>query len=280
VPARESEAASATTWDPARYRLFHEERLRPARELLQRIPLERAERIADLGCGEGRATRLCAERFPGASVEALDRSSEMLARARAEAGAPELEGRIRWVEGAIEGWTPAEPVDLVFANASLHWVAGHRELVPRLLGFLRGGGCLALQVPLSFRAPSHRLLRETLADGGGAGRALGSPALRSALASSPVLELGEYFELCAPLASSVDAWETEYLHLLGGEDPVLAWVEGTALRPVLAGLAADERAAFLAEYRRRLRAAYPPSPADPLGRTPFPFRRMFLVARR
>ena len=56
---------------------------------------------------------------------------------------------------------------------------------------------------------------------------------------------------------------------------MLEWVRGTALRPVLAALDAEERALFLEEYARRLRSAYPELPD---GRTLFPFRRFFLVA--
>jgi trans-aconitate 2-methyltransferase len=76
----------------------------------------------------------------------------------------------------------------------------------------------------------------------------------------------------------VDAWETTYVHLLQGEDPVLDWVKGTGLRPVLTALADDPKAreAFLAEYRAALREAYP---AGAHG-TPFPFRRIFAVARK
>ncbi|GAA3231260.1 hypothetical protein GCM10020256_45630 [Streptomyces thermocoprophilus] len=71
-------------------------------------------------------------------------------------------------------------------------------------------------------------------------------------------------------------WQTTYQHVLTGEDPVLDWVKGTGLRPVLTALADDPEArdAFLAEYRDRLREAYP---AAPYG-TVLPFRRLFAVA--
>ena len=71
---------------------------------------------------------------------------------------------------------------------------------------------------------------------------------------------------------------SQSVQLLHGEDPVLDWVKGTALRPVLTVLDDDPAArdAFLAEFRDLLRAAYPP------GRhgTVFPFRRIFAVARK
>lgn len=66
--------------------------------------------------------------------------------------------------------------------------------------------------------------------------------------------------------------------MLTGQDPVLDWVKGTALRPVLTALDGDQQAidALLTEYRDRLRDAYPPGPHG----TVFPFRRIFAVARK
>jgi hypothetical protein len=40
---------------------------------------------------------------------------------------------------------------------------------------------------------------------------------------------------------SLDIWETEYLQVLEGQDPVLEWVKGTGLRPILNGLDDQER---------------------------------------
>ncbi len=75
----------------------------------------------------------------------------------------------------------------------------------------------------------------------------------------------------------LDIWETEYLHVLEGDHPVVEWTRGSALKPLLDALAADERSAFLADYTARIARAYPRR-AD--GRTLFPFRRLFLVAVR
>ena len=184
---------------------------------------------------------------------------------------------VRWVEGDVRSWRPETPPDLIFSNATLHWVADHRTLFPRLVGTLAPGGCLAVQMPLSWHAPSHRLMREALADGGPGGSAIGSDALRAEAGRRWVEDAATYYELLAPQAANVDVWETEYLQVLDGDDPVLRWVQGTGLRPILNALAGDERARFLAEYGRRLRAAYPRR-AD--GRTLFPFRRLFVVASR
>lgn len=81
----------------------------------------------------------------------------------------------------------------------------------------------------------------------------------------------------APLVQSLDIWETEYLHVLTGEDPVKEWVKGTWLKPFLDRLDEPERGEFEADYAMRARAAYPPR-SD--GTTLQPFRRLFIVARR
>jgi trans-aconitate 2-methyltransferase len=84
-----------------------------------------------------------------------------------------------------------------------------------------------------------------------------------------------YYDLLAGCTKSLDIWEAEYLQILEGKDPVLEWVKGTGLRPILNGLDDQERDIFLVEYTRRLRAAYPVK-SD--GRTLYPFRRLFIVA--
>ena len=78
------------------------------------------------------------------------------------------------------------------------------------------------------------------------------------------------------MANHVDIWQTDYLHLLEGPDPVAAWTHGSLMVPLLEALREDEKEPFLEAYRSRLRWAYL---ADEAGRTPFWFRRLFLVAQ-
>jgi trans-aconitate 2-methyltransferase len=127
-----------------------------------------------------------------------------------------------------------------------------------------------VQMPRNFEAPSHLLLRAVAEDGPWAER-LAARLLRA------VAEPAWYYDLLAPQAAALDIWESEYLHVLDGADPVLDWTRATALRPVIAALDPAEQARFEADYALRLRAAYPRR-AD--GRTLFPFRRLFIVATR
>jgi trans-aconitate 2-methyltransferase len=166
-------------------------------------------------------------------------------------------------------------VDLVYSNAALHWLDDHATLFPRLLERVAPGGALAVQMPSNFEAPSHTALAEVVRSARWRGR-LG-PLLRPA----PVGSAGAYFTLLAPTATRVDAWTTEYLHVLppatDGEHPVVTWTRGSALNPFLAVLDGDARRTFLADYTTLIARAYPPL-AD--GRVLFPFRRVFLVAIR
>jgi trans-aconitate 2-methyltransferase len=190
----------------------------------------------------------------------------MLEQARREAPAAAFQ------QADIAHWSPPAPADLLFSNATLHWLDDHASLLPRLASHLAPGGVLAVQIPCNRDSPSHLLMEEAAADG----------SWRAALARiRPVYRSVEtpdaYYRILAPIARQVDIWETTYLHVLDGENPVVEWTRGTALRPYLDALEEPERGAFLAAYAARIAAAYP---RQPDGRTLLPFRRIFLVARR
>jgi trans-aconitate 2-methyltransferase len=221
--------------------------------------------VHDLGCGAGNVTRLLLERWPGAAVTGVDGSAAMLAAARAVA--PE----VTWVQGDIGAWRGPRPADVVFSNAALHWLDDHPRLFPRLVADLASGGALAVQMPRNHGAPSHTEM--VLAAEAGPWR----ERLRAVLRARPVAEAAAYHDMLAPHVSRLDIWETEYLHVLEGDNPVVEWTRGSALKPLLDALEEAERAGFQAEYAARIARAYP---ARPDGRTLFPFRRLFIVAMR
>jgi len=261
----------STSWDPGQYGKYGGLRLRPALELLARVDVDAPENVYDLGCGVGEIARLMADRWPGARVVGSDRSDAMLEKARAAGPS-----RVHWQVDDAAAWEPDTPADVIFSNAMLHWIEGHAALFPRLANALRVGGVLAVQMPLSWSEPSHRLIRETLADGNH-GRGYGSPALRARMGRRWVENADFYYDCLRPICSEIDIWETRYVQVLSGADPVLAWVKGTGLRPVLDELDGAELDGFLDEYAARLREAYPERPG---GETLYPFPRLFLVARR
>ena len=170
----------------------------------------------------------------------------------------------------IRHWKPQKLPDVIISNAVLQWVPGHRELLVRWADQLAAGGWLAFQVPGNFDQPSHAILREMAAS------ARWRPLLRDVELNRQSADPADYAELLARAGCEVDAWETTYVHILPGTDPVLEWYKGTGLRPVLAALDADQAGDFLAEYGAQVRQAYPPQSFG----TIFPFRRVFAVAHR
>lgn len=255
-------------WNPDQYLKFAGPRLRPGLELISHIPDLEARSVVDLGCGTGQLTALLAERWPAAKVFGVDRSGAMLAQvANAVAGTS-----IACVEADIAAWASkagdrGEHFDLIYSNAALQWLDDHRTLFHRLGMLLTPGGVLAIQMPRNFDQPSHRILHETVADHGAA----------VDLRRSPVAAPADYYDLLAPIMADIDIWETDYLHVLDGSDPVFEWTKGTAMVPVAEALEGEALAAVETDYRTRLAKAYPKR-GD--GRTLFQFRRIFIVARR
>lgn len=274
-------------WDPGTYLRFDAERSRPFQELTARIGAERPRAVVDLGCGPGTLTRALADRWPDARISGVDAAPEMIARA-----IDPPPDRIRFTVGDVRDWRPGPDDDVVVCNAVLQWVPGHEELLTAWAGALPPGAWLAVQVPGNFDAPSHRALRAVATD----------PRWRDRLAhlarTDPVRDAVGYTALLAGAGCQVDAWETSYVHVLPvadpGTHPVLSWMEGTALRPYRAVLAApagdrdapagaggapaghdDPWSAFRDALAERLAVAYPVRN----GAVHFPFRRIFFVAR-
>jgi trans-aconitate 2-methyltransferase len=256
-----------TDWSAKQYVLFEEERTRPVRDLVGAIPNAEVRTAVDIGCGPGNSTEVLAARFPGAEVTGLDSSADMIAAAKKRLP------QIRFAIAGIEDWRAETPVDVIFANAVLHWVPDHAALLPRLVGALAAGGSLAVQMPDNLGEPVHRLMREIAADGPWAGRLDGAAALRQ-----PRRSAEWYYGLLRPHCARVDVWRTTYHHpLAGGADGIVQWFMGSGLRPVLARLDEAERAAFLDRYRAAVAEAYPPLDG---GSVLLPFPRLFIVATR
>ena len=254
----------ATVWDPAIYLEFADERARPFGDLLVQVLADSPERVVDLGCGPGQLTASLADRWPQADVLGIDASPEMVERAQAYA-----HPHLRFAVQDLRDWRPAGPVDVIVSNATLQWVPEHRALLPRVVEALAPGGWLAFQVPGNFDEPSHRLLDELADDPRFADFTNARERPKAYAAASYLADL-------AGLGCAVNAWETTYLHVLTGPDPVFRWISGTGARPVLQALPDDRREEFVREYRSRLAAAYPERAYGTL----LPFRRVFVVAQR
>jgi trans-aconitate 2-methyltransferase len=255
-------------WDANLYLKFSGQRARPATDLITQIELGEPKRVIDLGCGPGNSTEQLHARWPQAEISGLDNSPEMLAQARANH--PDW----KWIASTVEAWKPDSAFDVVFSNACLHWIADHKALFPRLLSYVTPGGALAAQMPNSYHAPAHTLMKEVaLAPG-----MPWSGKLPPASDSYSVQPVAFYYDTLRKLARSLNIWETEYLQIMDGPRAVLDWVRSTAMRAYLERLPNDEqRRLFEQRCLERLEQAYP---ANDQGQTLFPYRRMFIIAYR
>jgi trans-aconitate 2-methyltransferase len=263
--------ATSTTWDANLYLKFADARMRPAIDLMNRLDPANGVRpdhaIYDLGCGAGNIARLLAERFPHSKVIGIDSSEEMLAKARSQTA----DTRVAFAKGDLMHFRPAAPPAILYSNAAYQWVEGHIDLFPDLLKLLPPGGQLAIQMPRNHEAPSHALMHEAAQTGPW------KEKLRQVRTIRPVYEPARYYDVLKPLTSELDVWETIYQQVLTGKDPVAQYTASTGLRPYMQRLDEAEGKAFYDAYARLLAKAYPTRPD---GVTLFPFRRLFIVARR
>lgn len=261
-------------WDPGQYLKFVGQRARPAFDLLARVEHAAPRRIYDLGCGPGNITRALAARWPDAHVTGVDLSKEMLDRAAADqAGGPSADqSNLDWQQADVAAWRPDAAPDIIYSNAALHWLTDHEALFPRLLASLAPDGVLAVQMPRNWDQPSHTCMVDAAAAGPWK-EALAVPLEGMRRVPGPEA----YYDMLSSGAAALDLWESTYAQIMDGDDPVAEWTKGTALKPFLDVLPEEHRRPFFDAYAERLRAAYPRR-AD--GRTLFPFKRLFIVAKK
>lgn len=106
--------------------------------MLELGALHPGDRVLEVGCGTGQATRPLAE--AGLEVDALELGPALAELARERLA--DLPGvRVRTAD--FERWAPARPYDAVVSVQAFHWIGPERGL-PRALGALRPGGALLL----------------------------------------------------------------------------------------------------------------------------------------
>ncbi|TNM46142.1 methyltransferase domain-containing protein [Nocardioides albidus] len=255
-------------WDPQRYLTYADERGRPFLDLVGRVAAVEPRVVVDLGCGPGNLTSLLPDRWPAAAITGVD-SSDAMIRAASDSSAAE---RVAFHRADLRDWlagAPADSVDVLVSNATLQWLPEHLDLMPALVRAVAPGGWLALQVPGNHDEPSHTLRAELAAEPPYDVHTAGVAAPHAHGART-------YLRALQALGCTVDAWETTYLHVLRGPDPVFTWISGTGARPTLQALPDGLRARFEEELKARLRAAYP----DDGNGVVLPFRRIFVVARK
>lgn len=144
------------TWDSEQYLRFKRERTQPARDLAMQLPPDDGSvtRVLDIGCGPGNSTAVLRERYPHAKILGVDSSPVMIETARKTY--PDIDFQLCDVSARLDE-LPAD-FDVVFSNACIQWVPDHPHLIPGLLARLRVGGVLAVQTPMNYEEPIHRII--------------------------------------------------------------------------------------------------------------------------
>ena len=133
-------AGRSVDWDAGTYDRISAPQQRWAAEQLERVGLRGDEIVLDAGCGSGRVTLELVSRVPRGRVYAVDAAPSMVAHARAALG----DRATVLCQDLVELRLP-EPVDLVFSNATFHWIADHAALFASLHRALNPGGRLVAQ---------------------------------------------------------------------------------------------------------------------------------------
>ncbi len=242
-------------WNPAQYDHFKAERSQPFWDLTRLIEFTGAGRLLDVGCGTGELTRELHLREQLPYTLGIDSSAKMLANT---APASHLEFR----NITAEKFSPDKPFDIVFSNAALQWTDGHRHLFPKILGWLRPGGQLAIQMPANFEHTSHALANELAQRYG----------LRPRPA--PVLPMEDYAQLLVDCGvTEMNIFTKLYAHPMSSSSQVVEWVKGSYLTQFEKQMEPARYSEFLRDYAGEF--------VDRVGDGAYlyTFKRLFLYAR-
>lgn len=256
-------------WNSEQYLKFKAQRTQPAVDLAARLggsPSGSRSEIIDLGCGPGNSTRVLKNRFPNAHIVGADSSENMLEKARAEN--PDLEFiRLDLNEdmSRLNG-----KFDVVFSNACFQWLPNHRELLPRVFSLLKSGGALAVQIPMNYDEPVHKIIRRVSesskwSDKFHEKRIFGT------------LTIPEYHDVLSGLTDDFEMWQTVYCHRMPSIESIIEWYRATGLRPYLNALSEADGAEFTAEVSKELEKEYP---KQKNGEIIFRFPRFFFIAKK
>ncbi|MGI3170535.1 methyltransferase domain-containing protein [Pseudooceanicola sp. C21-150M6] len=249
-------------WNPAHYAQFSDVRMRPALDLLARVPDLPPGAVIDLGCGNGSIGPALKQRFDRRDRMGVDNSPAMLTAAMGTGAYTAT------MNANINTWDPETPPALIYSNAALHWLPDLASLLPRLAGKITPGGTLAVQVPHQNGAPSHRLWLDLVQTH--------FPGRFDPAKAPGIPETVEFFDILNDLGT-LSLWETEYYQHLPAQTqghPVRQFTSSTFARPVLDVLAEDEQTFITTIYDEAVSAAYP---LRPDGTALFPFRRLFFT---
>lgn len=253
-------------WNSSQYLKFKKERTQPSTDLVNRISLDNPGKIIDIGCGPGNSTKELYNRFPNAHIVGVDKSSNMLEKAK------EKYSYIEFAEfdAASDDWNLGNDFDIVFSNACLQWVPNHKELLPKLMDLLKPGGVLAVQIPIQYNEPIHKIIS----------RVSTNMKWKNKLhVSNPfyILSNDEYYDILSGISNDFEMWTTTYYHKMKNHIDIIEWYKSTGLKPYLEALDEKNKQQFINDIYEEVVKYYK---RQANGEVIFRFPRLFFVAEK
>ena len=104
-------------------------------KLITELDLQGDERVLDLGCGDGTLSVQLSELLPKGEVVGIDASQGMI-----DAALPKAKENLHFRLMDIYELNFVEEFDVVFSNATLHWIKDHQNLIHNASRSLRTSG--------------------------------------------------------------------------------------------------------------------------------------------
>lgn len=252
------------SWNSEQYLKFKAERTQPAIDLANRITVRSPTDIVDIGCGPGNSTEILKKRYPNAAVVGADNSENMLEAARQKY--PNIEFILCDASNDLNGI--GRKFDIVFSNACIQWVPDHHKLLREMMSLLKEGGELAVQIPMNYDEPIHKIIGETAS----------SEKWRDKF-NDPrhfyTLTPEKYYDILSEISSDFSMWQTAYFHRMKSHSNIMEWYKSTGLRPYLETLSPADKEEFEKDIFTEVEKAYP---KQANGEIIFRFPRLFFKA--
>lgn len=251
-------------WNPEKYNVFKTERFAPFDDLMQLIEVRPNLEVIDLGCGTGELTKKLENKLPDAHILGIDASPEMLKDA-AQWQTDRLTFEHQTMEKQLSS---GKKWDVIVANASIQWSEDHHLLLPKIIGALKPGGQIAIQVPSQHDNQLNRILLELVQE------EPYSTALQQWKRISPVLKIDEYAQILFENGSwEMTVYEKVYPLIVQEPDALFEFINGTALIPYLERMDKKIQADFIQTYKTRIAQKFNTSPIL------YPFKRIFIAGK-
>lgn len=212
-------------------------------KLIRELGLKGNERVLDLGCGDGALTAEIAELLPEGEVVGIDASQGMI-----DAALSKAQENLQFRLMDINDLNFVDRFDVIYSNATLHWVKDHKRLLENVRRTLCTGGRLRFNFAGDGNCSYFfKVIREVMA--------LEEFATHFAKFEWPwyMPPVDEYLALVETSGlHDVRVWEENADRYFPDEATMIRWVDQPSLVPFLAHVPAQDKDAFRTFVVRRM----------------------------